>query len=326
MNRTPQHESVPGAATPAARRWWFAARLCISLVLVAFLMHSVDWPKVWVHARTVSPVWLALSLFYIPASILFVAMRYRLLVDGMVPLGAMLRLVVFQGAVSTFLANAAGSLGFVGVLAKLHNVPVALAIQSAIVARAGDMLASLVVAAALVAVAWDRLATIRPLVVTALLLSVVTLLAAFATVLAARRLATTRFPGADAVENSPWRKAREAVGLVVRMESARALPGALFHSFLLQGVVAVAMYFNARAFGLEIGFFEAALVGVVASFVASVPVTVFGGLGIYEVSTVGLLAVFGVPIEAGAGMILVVRAIFFAVMAAALATTRAPGQ
>lgn len=325
MNRTPKGESVPHAATPAARRWWFAARLCVSLALVAFLAHSVDWARVWAHARTVSPAWLVLSLFYIPASILLVAMRYRLLVDGMVPLGAMLRLVVFQGAVSTFLANAAGSLGFVGVLAKFHKVPAALAIQSAIVARAGDMLASLVAAALLVAVAWDRLATIRPFVVTAFLLSLAILLAALATVLAARRLAI-RSPGTDAREGSTWNKARDAVVQVVRMEAGRGLPGALLHSFLLQGVVAVAMYFNARAFGLEIGFFEAALVGVVASFIASVPVTVFGGLGVYEVSTVGLLAVFGVPVEAGAGMILVVRAIFFAVMAAAFATTRAPGQ
>ncbi len=273
--------------------------------------------------------WLLASLFYIPASIALVAWRYRLLVNGRVAYPAMLRLVVFQGAISTFLANAAGSLSFMGILARVYKVPAELALQSTVIARAGDMCASLLVAALLCAAAWHRLAAFHTLILFAMALSVAILLALAITVVAVRRADRESLSEGNATGASMWQKLAGFCARVARLDSAylsAVLPGTLLQSLALQAVVAVAMYLNARAFGLEIGFFEAALVGIASSFLASVPITVFGGLGVYEVSTVVLFAAFGVPVEAGAGMILVVRAIYFLVMAAAFLAVRAPGQ
>jgi uncharacterized membrane protein YbhN (UPF0104 family) len=98
----------------------------------------------------------------------------------------------------------------------------------------------------------------------------------------------------------------------------------LMYCLALQIMTAVAMYCSARAFDLGIGFFEASFAGTVSGFLASVPITVFGGLGVYELSTVGLLQIFGVPVEAGAAMILVVRALFFVIMAVAFVVVRPP--
>jgi uncharacterized membrane protein YbhN (UPF0104 family) len=311
---------------PASARWWFLGRLAVSLALVAWLALNVEWRKVWAIVSGVSLPWLLASLFYIPVSIALVAWRYRILVNNRVAFPAMLRLVVFQGAVSTFLANAAGSLGFVGLLVKVYKVATELAVQSTLIARAGDMGASMLVAALLCTMAWPRLAAFHTLILLATALSVAILLGAAVAVVVARKGSVPAIPDGEA---SMWRKFAGFCGRVARLDSAylaSVLPATLLHSLALQAVIAVAMVLNARAFGLEIGFLEAALVGVASSFLASVPITVFGGLGVYEVSTVGLLAVFGVPVEAGAGMILVVRAIFFLAMACAFVLVRPPGQ
>ena len=322
--------SNPESAANA--RWWFTARLSISLLFIATLMISVEWSRVWAYTRTASASWLAISLIYIPASLVIIALRYRHLIKDQVPFRDMLSLVTFQGAISTFVANAAGSLGFIGILIKAYKVPGELAVQSTIIARLGDMIASLIVALVLVAIAWHRLAAIHSLVLLAIGLSVAVLSLAGAAIVIGRSRKSPPSqdaPGAKDIQASVGQRMRGFCMRVIRLDTgylASVAPRTLLYSFAFQAVIAIAMYLNARAFNLQIGFFEAALVGVVSSFIASIPITVFGGLGVYEVSTVGLLAVFGVPVEAGAGMILVVRTLFFVAMGIALLLTRPPRQ
>ena len=313
-------------------RWWVVGKYGISLVLIAYLVTSVEWLKVWASVSTVSLPWLLIGLFYIPAGTVLVASRYHRLIDGLISYRAMLRLVIFQGAISTFLANAAGSLTYIGILTKVNQVPAELAVQSTIIARLGDLFSSLIVAAVLVALAWNRLERIQSLLLLSILLSTVLILLAILVIVIARRMGMVTpkgKPGARVSGATLWQQVLGFGVRVIHLKEgyvATILPATLWYSFLLQAVIAIAMYCNVRAFHLDIGFFEAALVGVVASFIASVPITVFGGLGVYEVSTVGLLAVFGVPIEGATGMILVVRTMFFLVMATAFVFIRPTSQ
>ena len=325
-------ETPPASGPSFAARWWRLGKFAISFCLIAYLAVSVEWPRVWAATRAASIPWLALGLFSIPAGILFISLRYCSLVNERVSLSVMLRLVVFQGAVSTFLANAAGSLSFIGILIKLHKLPAELAIQSTIIARLADMLLSLIVASVLAAMVWHHLESVRPLMRLAVMVSVAILLLGVATVIIGRRLPVSLLAHADDVGGDNTSLVHKLLGLcarVIRLDAgyvASILPKTLAYSFVLQAVVAVSMYCNAYAFHLNIGFFEAAFVGVVSSFIASIPITVVGGLGVYEVSTVGLLALFGVPVEAGAGMILVVRTIFFLVMAITFFVVRQPSR
>ena len=210
----------------------------------------------------------------------------------------------------------------------MHKVPAELAVQSAIVARLADMLAAVIVSGALVAIAWSYLVRMQSLLLPAMLLAAIVLLLAAIAMAVAWFSAAEKTPRvADTATSSPsiWRKMLSFSMQVARpgpAYMASTLPTTLMYSLVLQVVIAVAITCHARAFNLEIGFFEAALVGVVSSFIASIPITVLGGLGVYEVSTVGLFVLLGVPAEAAAGMILVVRTVFFLVMALALALVR----
>jgi uncharacterized membrane protein YbhN (UPF0104 family) len=238
----------------------------------------------------------------------------------------MLRLVVFQGAVSTFVANAAGSLGFIGMVVKVHHVPAALALQAMIIARLGDLVCSMLVGLVLCALAWQRLAGFQSLILMAVFLGSAILLTSVLAFMIGRRL--------DRDESAPPLSNRSLPGRIRQFAAkvtsldrqyVRArLPATLAYSLGLQAVIAFAMYFGARSFHLDIGFLEAALAGILSSFIGSVPITVFGGLGVYEVSAVGLLTALGAPLEPAAAMILVVRAIFFLVMAGAFFALRPP--
>ncbi|MFO1417856.1 MAG: lysylphosphatidylglycerol synthase transmembrane domain-containing protein [Methylotetracoccus sp.] len=321
--------AVPRRRSIAARGWQLI-KYVLAAGLLAYLALSVDWPKVWASARAVSLPWLAISLFYIPVGIWFIAVRYRCLIDKRVSLPAMLRLVVFQAAISTFLANVAGSLGYIGILAKVYRVPTALAVQSTIVARLAEMLMAMVAAGVLAALAWRELETLRPQMSLAIGFSLAVLIGATLAVIAARLIpdAWVR-PVVDEGGAEPG-FVRKLIGFVVRVVRLDArylvlvVPPTLLYSLILQIVIAVAMYCNAYAFHLDVSFVEAAFIGVVSSFIAGIPITVFGGLGVYEVSTVGLFVLFGVPADAATGMILVVRTLFFIVMGIAFAVVRAP--
>ena len=322
------------AAKSDASQWLLVSKYAISLLFIFILVINVEWPKVWDSIRAVSVAWLLISQFSIPLSIVLIALRYRHLINRLISLRAMLHLVVVQAAIGTFLANAAGSISYIGILIKIYKVPAELAVQSTIIARLVEMFASVIVAAVLVAVAWNQLERIQSLVLFAMLFSAIVLVIAIVGIAVARRLKApapldTRGTQEPEVTPSFWQRMLKFGVKVIRLEPgyvASILPKALLYSFIMQAVIAVTMYCYARAFHLEIGFFEVALVGIVSTFIASIPITVFGGLGVYEVSTVGLLAVFGVPVEASAGMILVVRTIFFVVMAVAFFVIRPPSQ
>ena len=315
-----------------ARRAWLIARIVISLGLVAVLAGSVEWPRVLAAARDVSLPWLLISTFYIPASIALVAVRYRVLILRMVSLREMLRLVVLQGAVSTFVANAAGSLGLVAVLVKVYKVPMELSIRAMILARLGDILCALPLTALLAAITWRSLGPVQlPILIAMSAAAAVILLACALAAFNRRKPVPASIGSADNLPEEPSLrdKLRGVLARIARLESSylgSILPGTFVYSLLLQALTATAMYLNAIAFGLPISFLEAATVGVIASLLASMPITIFGGLGVYEASTVGLLALFGVPIEAGASMILVVRAIFFGTMALAFMAIRQPAH
>jgi uncharacterized membrane protein YbhN (UPF0104 family) len=221
-------------------------------------------------------------------------------------------------------------LSYIAILVKIYKVPAEVAVQSTIMARLADMLTSMLVVVVLLGFVSPQLGATQPVVLLSMLLCAGVIVLAVAVFALARGWKRPPDSGTAKIQR-PWegtlRRTVEFGIRVIRLDARyvkSTFPKLFFYSLIIQFITAAAMYCNVRAFNLDIGYLEAAFVGVVSAFLASVPITVFGGLGVYELSTVTLLQVFGVPLESGTAMIFVIRAAFFMMMAIALFAVPTP--
>lgn len=67
--------------SPARRRLIFAAKLAVSVALLALLFSRIDARQFWNTARHASLVWLAVALLFYAANVLLSVWRWRLLLD-----------------------------------------------------------------------------------------------------------------------------------------------------------------------------------------------------------------------------------------------------
>lgn len=296
-------------------------KLFLASVLLGYLGFVINWPSLYKAVQNVSIFWLTLSVFYIPAGYIIFALRNRVLLDGQIPFRAMLQLVVLQGALSTFLSSAAGAAAQVAVLIKKHNIYPAQAIRSTIMSKVADTCAALAAVTLLLTLARNEFSQIHTHLTTGIAITSGLLFGLLVVTLLISNTRSAAELTVTASRNSlfrHWAAIVIAAFHVNRRYALSILPMAFAYSIVLQVVIAVAMYLNARAFGIEVTLLQAAVIGIISSFIASLPISVFGGLGVYEASTIGLFALYNIPIEKSAGMMLVVRTLFFLITGAAL--------
>lgn len=316
----PRVTQMKHVATSTRVNLWLTLRALVALGLISYLAQLVNWLEVAQIARRADPAWLLTGTLYFPIAYFLYAQRTRRLVDNQLPLLETLRLVVVQGALSTFVANAAGTIAQVTLLIKRHSVTADLALRSAILTRLADLGASAIAVATMLLIAWRDFREIADWIIPSLGLAV-GLLAG--TIVAVRLIGTqsrkTLSRAPTLISNiARWRNIAIRAIDIDRAYAWRCGPAAFGYSLGLQIVVAASMYCNTQAFDLAVTPTQAAVVGIVAFFVGSLPVTILGGLGVYEASTIGLFYLYGVPVSESTAMMLVVRAVFYVLTGLAL--------
>jgi len=93
------------------RRLGLIFRALVSVLLIAFLVHKIDWPKLWVILRTVNVEWLIVGAGCFLPVLLIVSWRWRLLlsVHGVwMPFGRIFELTMIGQFFSAFLLGTTG--------------------------------------------------------------------------------------------------------------------------------------------------------------------------------------------------------------------------
>jgi len=302
----------------ARRPIWLILKIVLALVLVGFVLTRVSLNEMLSAWRQVSLPWIAAASFAFCATAWLMARRYWLLIGRRVPFREVLALVITQTVLGNLVATSAGAASYVALLRSKHQVPVSRSLGSILVARFGDALALLVALGLSSLVLWPQLEKLHAFVV--LLgggLAAVVLIFALMFVLRQSvvagigrlvgRLGLDRFGPAergmrllsDLVAHESAEQ-RSAIGKLTGWSGATLLMMLLF------------AYCQMRAFAAPVGIWHVVLVVALTQLTTLVPIQVFGGLGVIDVTSLYLYGLFGLSQPVVAAAILASRVVFYA--------------
>lgn len=287
---------------PRARKInaWNLFKIILALALMLIVLSQLRW-------EDLTALWQRLSLVWLPASVALFwgvtwasARRYWSLIRKQVSLRQVFSTVIFQTVLTNFVGTIAGAASYVALLRTRSQVQVGRGVASIVLARLGDLmilLPLLVISSALV---WARIENIQLLVIAlglGLLLGITLalgILVGRGRVLQQCHALTRRF----GIHENKWvKRGLEPVAELAQLDSkqlGRALGELILLSVLVIGFSLLFAVCNINLFGLALTLPEIIFLNVFAILISYIPIQVFGGLGIYEVTSIYLYGLFGI--------------------------------
>ena len=297
------------------RTIWTIAKIALALALMAFVLSRTSIDDVLSVARRASVGWLVLAAVAFCGSAWFLTLRYWILIGRQIALSQLFSVVVLQNAISNFAATGLGAASYVAVLRGEHQVTVRRGIASLLLARVGDLIALFPALAASAYFAWAQIDPLHPVVIVLLAAMIVGLIMLLLIV-------SFRRPFAVIVHSLQARFGDTSSNLVLRIlglasELANTDPGSLYrklgslvaYSCLVMACSGFWVYCVVRAFAMPIGTWPIVFVISLTQLLAIVPIQVFGGLGVYEFTSIYLYGLFGIGQSEAAALVLGIRII-----------------
>lgn len=298
-------------------RLWTGFKILLALVLIVVLFARTSPTEILDVWQRASLVWLLGSFLFFYATFWAMAQRYWLLIGRRIPFSNLLGLVIFQTVLGNLVATSAGAISYVVMLRARYNIRATTGVSSLILSRLGD--AVVVWLALLVAVGfvWGQVQSLHWLLV-ALMLGLGGILLACASVLIWRErlvhlveriLAKTPL-AKSAVLHSLVEKA-SALAQISTAELVQLGLRAAFWSFAIFAINFAFAICNVAMFHVPIGMPQLLFLYVFTLLLGILPIQVFGGLGVYEVSMVFLYGMFGIDAAYITPILLSWRVLFY---------------
>jgi uncharacterized membrane protein YbhN (UPF0104 family) len=280
-------------------RWlWQTLKIGLAIGLVGYVLAQTslsDLTRIWGRVRI---PWLLASATTFLLIIWAMARRYWTLIDKKITLRQTLGLVVVQTVVGNLFASSAGAVSYVALLRSKHQIQISQGVASIIMSKFGDLLALLVALGLSSWAVWADIPGLRWMV-GGVLLAIAGVVLTFVLVLLFRqpvlsllkrllrlvrldRLAfvTRTLAQLDTLVEQDARRMRVLVGEFVG------------YSGLIMLLSFVFGYCNMQMFGLQIGLWAVLFISSLTQLISIIPIQVFGGLGIFEITTVYLYNLF----------------------------------
>lgn len=287
--------------TPARKNssiLWNIVKILVALTLVAFILSKTDFDHLLLTLRNVSIPWLIVSILAYLVLTLLKALQYYILLGEGVSYPEILNIVVVQNTISNFLTVSAGIASYLASLRVEHGVKVSRSLIMFLLTKIGDLVAIWVFVFVTSFLVWSRIEVLHVPVIVLLTLLGAALAVFFLTIVYRQRFISLANLVLDRLKLSH-------IGLVVKGMDILAslaetdfakifqlLRATLIISFIYLGITIGMIYANLMTFNMEMPINAVAFVTVMNQLVSYFPVQVFGGLGIYEMSSLYLFGLF----------------------------------
>ncbi len=280
---------------------WNAIKILFSIVLVGYFLS-------WVKLSDVLSVWERIRFPYIYATAalyvlltLFKAYKYQVLLQQKTNYLRVLNIVIVQNSLSNFLTNSAGVASYLALLRFEENVKIRQSGLVFVIIKIGDLFSVWLASILCSWLVWERISVLQNVILVSLIAIglgfVVFFLALFwrrGFISLANRILTafhlTRYTFFQNVVNALTAFSEMRQDLVF---------GIVFKAFglsiLYYLVTLLWMLVSMRAFQLPADSLSILFVSGILQLFSMIPVTVFGGIGITEVTSLYLYSLFGVP-------------------------------
>jgi hypothetical protein len=261
--------------------------------------------------------WLIISGLLFLSLTLLKALQYYLLLRNELTYPQVLNVIVWQNAVSNFFLAGAGILAYISTTRIEHSVKVSRSVLIFLLTKVGDLAAIWLVLLISSSLVWSQISPIRiPVVILLSGISVV-LICFFLTVLFRQRFVFLLHRVLDQVGLSKIKILETGLSYLESLASIKQakvvnLSGMLLlYSIVYLLVTILWIYANLAIFRLQPALSAVLFVGVFLQLVSYIPVSVFGGLGINETSSLYFWSFFDLPQDVLAPALIGIRIVFY---------------
>jgi uncharacterized protein (TIRG00374 family) len=293
-------ESIPSKPT-FNKKLWNALKVLVALLLIGFVISRTDPASLQRTWQMLSRAWLLLSVLCFVMMTMIKALQYRSLINPQLSFWNVLNIIVLQNAISNFISNTAGVVSYMSMFRAEHGVKLSRSAVAFIIVKVGDLFAILCMLVASLVFVWPQVAALHGLLFV-LSIGIFTSLVVFFATLVFRQW----FVG-WLEKFLSWTRLLK-FGFVQRaMEVLKNLGGqeqSIVLNMLVRGVIYSTLYFSLsmawfytviRAFNIPINFHDMLFISAMLQIISFIPIQVFGGLGVNEISSMYLYGLFGVP-------------------------------
>ena len=296
---------------------WHILKIALAFALTGFILSKISFNDLGILWQRLSVTWLLAYILVLVAGLWTMARRYWMLVDQGIPFGQFFRLVVLQTVVGNVIATTAGAVSYIAVLHSQHKIQVRHGILSLLIARFGDMLILFLALLLSSMVLWPQIAGLHLLVIVLLasMVGIGILSLGIAIFHQPFLIFSTRFLHYAQMERIPLiEKFAKTLTNLTYQESRRFL--ALFRSLVVYSSLLFLLgfsssYCSVELFAVPIGPWPILFMLSLTQLMAIVPIQVFGGLGVYDVTLMYLYGLFGIGESEIAPVIIGWRILFY---------------
>jgi uncharacterized membrane protein YbhN (UPF0104 family) len=279
---------------------WNAVKILFSGSLVWYFLSWVNLNELFSVRERINPVYLAVTVFLYVVLTLFKAYKYQVLIQQKTKYLRVLNIVIIQNALSNFLMNSAGVASYFALLRFEEKVKLRRSGLVFAITKIGDLFSIWVVSIICSWLLWDRILVLRTIILVSLIVFGLGFVVFFAGlfwrkgfILLINRVLTsvrlTRFLFFRDVENALISFSEMPHGLVFEI-----VLKAFGLSFLYYLLTLLWMVVSMKAFQLPADSLVILFVSCILQLLSMIPVNVFGGLGITEITSLYLYSLFGI--------------------------------
>ena len=292
-------------ATPARttkKKIWNAIKIIVAVLLIGYVISLTDVQQLKQTWKMLLPGWLLVSVACFFLMIIIKALQYRALIDPQLSFWNVLNIIVLQNAISNFISNTAGVVSYFSMFREEHGVKITRSAVAFVIVKVGDLAAILVILVSSLVFVWPRVSPLHGLLLV-LSIGIFSALGIFFGAVIFRqwfvgilqkiltRMKLLRF--------SPIQRAFTALESISTHDQAQILRMLISSGFYSSIYFACAMmwsYSVVHTFQLPIGLAGILFVSAMRQIISFIPIQVFGGLGVTEISAMYLYGLFGIPV------------------------------
>lgn len=296
---------------------WTALKVLLALILAAFVVSRTDLGALLALRSKILPAWLALVFVLFISLTLLKALQYYFLLGRQVAYSRALHVVVVQNAVSNFIATSAGIASYLSLFRLEHGVRLSRSSAAFLLAKVGDLISIWLLLIVSSLPVWSRIGPIHLAVKILILGMGLLLLGFFLLVILRRRFVSLLRGAASGLRLERVRLVGAGLDVLDGMAEqqpafvVRSITVAVLFSMLYMSFTMIWAYASLRAFSLPIGVMPAVFANTFLQLISYLPVQVFGGLGLTEVSTFYFFSFFQLPQAALAAVLIGNRILFY---------------
>ncbi|MCJ7434917.1 MAG: flippase-like domain-containing protein [Anaerolineales bacterium] len=302
---------------PKSSRLWTFAKVILAVLLIGIVFSQTSWEDLLALRSRIVWGWTALYVILYFLLTAFKAYQYKKLLDLPIPYPRVVSVVVLQNGLSNIVANSAGIVSYLVMLRGEQGVKVSRAALVFVITKIGDLFAVWLALLLSSFFIWQKIPSLHSLTIVLLVLIGLGLFTFLLVVVLRGRFV-------DIIKSILIRTKLTHISIVERsVDSLQALVeqerGSLYQmtltAFSLSFIYFLMTFFwsytQIKMFSVSLDLFPFLFITAILQLVSIIPITILGGLGVTEASSMMLYPLFGIDPVSFAAVLIGMRLIFY---------------